>query len=88
MLVKTWFSPLGVEPRRPSDSLCRLVPCETRLTPRQKLMVVLPVIAGLVIVLVYFGLFANPVVIVLIFTLYVAVSLRNRRKFRRQQDAK
>ena len=58
------------------------------MTPRQKLMVVLPVIAGLVIVLVYFGLFANPVVIVLIFTLYVAVSLRNRRKFRRQQDAK
>ena len=51
-------------------------------------MVVLPVIAGLVIVLVYFGLFANPVVIVLIFVLYVAVSLRNRRKFRRQQDAK
>jgi Flp pilus assembly protein TadB len=57
------------------------------LTPRQKLIVVLPVIAGLVIVLIYFGLFANPVVILLIFVLYVAVSLRNRRKFRSQARA-
>ena len=57
------------------------------MTPRQKLMVVLPVIAGLVIVLVYFGLFQNPLVIVAIFVLYVAVSLRNRRKFRKQREA-
>ena len=69
------------------DSLCRLAELETRLTPRQKLMVVLPVIAGLVIVLVYFGLFQNPLVIVAIFVLYVAVSLRNRRKFRKQREA-
>jgi Flp pilus assembly protein TadB len=55
------------------------------LTPREKLIVILPVIAGLVIVLVYFGLFANPLLIAVIFVLWVAVSLRNRRKFERQR---
>jgi Flp pilus assembly protein TadB len=54
------------------------------LTPREKLIVVLPLIAGVVIVLVYFGLFANPLVIVVIFVLWVAVSLRNKRKFNRE----
>lgn len=58
------------------------------MTPRTKLLLVLPVIAALVIVLVYFQLFASPIVIALIFVLYVAVSLRNRRKFNRQQDKK
>jgi Flp pilus assembly protein TadB len=52
---------------------------------KTKLMVALPIIAAFVLVLVYFRLFANPVVIAVIFALYVAVSLRNRRKFRRQQ---
>ena len=79
---------MAVEARRTSDSLWRLFRGEARLTPRQKLIVVLPLIAGLVIVLVYFRLFANPVVIVLIFGLWLAVSLRNRRKFRKQQEAK
>ena len=55
------------------------------VTPRQKLMVIIPIIAVVVIVLVYFQLFANPLVIVLIFILYVAVSLRNKRKFNRQE---
>jgi positive regulator of sigma E activity len=53
------------------------------LTPRARLLVVLPVIAVLVIALIYFRLFASPVIIVVIFVLYVAVSLWNRRKFRR-----
>lgn len=56
------------------------------MNPRTRLLVVLPVIAVFVIVLVYFRLFANPVVIAVIFILYVAVSLRNRQKFRRQQS--
>jgi membrane protein implicated in regulation of membrane protease activity len=51
-------------------------------------MILLPLIAALVIVLVYFRLFANPIVIVIIFVAYVAVSLRNRRRFgRRQEDS-
>jgi Flp pilus assembly protein TadB len=56
------------------------------LTPKQKLMLALPLVAAAVIVLVYFGLFANPLVIAAIFVLYVAVSLWNRRKFRRQEE--
>ncbi len=59
-----------------------------RLTPRNKLLLALPVIAAFVLVLVYFQLFTNPVVIALIFVLYIAVSLRNRRKFRSQQSRK
>lgn len=55
------------------------------MTPRTKLMIALPLIAAAVLALVYFQLFASPVVIALIFILYVAVSLRNRRKFSKQQ---
>ena len=55
------------------------------LTPRTKLIIALPVIAALVIVLVYFQLFANPLVIVAIFVLYVLVSLRNKRKFDKEK---
>ena len=56
------------------------------MTPKQKLIIALPIIAVLVIILVYFQLFANPLVIVAIFVLYVAVSLWNRRKFNRQKE--
>ncbi len=56
-----------------------------RLSPRTKLLISLPIIAAAVIVLVYFQLFASPLVIALIFVLWVAVSLRNRRKFERQR---
>jgi len=56
------------------------------LTPRTKLFLILPVIAVLVIVLVYFQLFSSPVVIAVIFVAYVAVSLRNRRKFAKQRE--
>jgi positive regulator of sigma E activity len=55
------------------------------MSPRAKLILVLPVIAVLVIVLVYFGLFSSPVVIVAIFIAYVVVSLWNRKKFNRQR---
>ncbi|MDG6953184.1 MAG: hypothetical protein JRN16_05500 [Nitrososphaerota archaeon] len=55
------------------------------MSPRAKLLLSLPVIAAAVIVLVYFRLFASPVVIAVIFILYVVVSLRNRRKFRKQE---
>jgi Flp pilus assembly protein TadB len=55
------------------------------LTPRTKLLLALPVIAAFVIALVYFQLFSSPVVIAFIFVAYVVVSLRNRRRFNRQQ---
>ncbi len=58
------------------------------MTPRTKLLLILPLIAALVIVLVYYQLFASPVVIAIIFVAYVIVSLRNRRKFERQKAQK
>jgi len=58
------------------------------LTPRSKLLLSLPIIAVFVILLVYFQLFSSPIIIAVIFVAYVAVSLRNRRKFNRQRDQK
>ncbi len=58
------------------------------MNSRTKLILALPIIAAFVLVLVYFQLFASPVIIAIIFILYVAVSLRNRRKFSRQQSGK
>jgi Flp pilus assembly protein TadB len=58
------------------------------LTPRSKLLLSLPIIAVFVILLVYFQLFSSPIVIAVIFVAYVAVSLRNRRKFNRQRAQK
>ena len=55
---------------------------------RTKLLLSLPIIAAAVLVLVYFQLFSSPIVIAVIFVAYVAVSLRNRRKFNRQRDQK
>lgn len=52
---------------------------------RTKLLLALPLIAVFVLALVYLQLFSSPVAIAIIFVLYVAVSLRNRRKFRSQQ---
>ena len=49
-------------------------------------MLALPVIAALVILLVLFRLFTDPIVIAVIFVLYVAVSLRNKRKFKKQEE--
>jgi Flp pilus assembly protein TadB len=56
------------------------------LKSRTKLLLALPIIAAFVLVLVYFQLFASPVAIAVIFVLYVAVSIRNRRKFKKQED--
>ncbi len=58
------------------------------MKPRTKLLLSLPIIAVAVLVLLYFRLFASPLVIALIFVLYVAVSLRNKRKFSRKKDEK
>jgi Flp pilus assembly protein TadB len=55
------------------------------LTPRQRLYLALPIIAVAVIVLVYLRLFSSPIVIAIIFVAYVAVSLRNRRRFARKR---
>ena len=58
------------------------------MTPRTKLMLVLPLIAALVILFVYFQLFSSPVVIAAVFVAYVAVSLWNRKKFNKQREEK
>jgi len=55
------------------------------MTPRTKIILILPVIAALVIVMVYFQLFSSPIVIAIIFIAYVVISIRNRRKFNRQK---
>ncbi len=58
------------------------------MKPRTKLLLTLPIIAVAVLVLLYFRLFASPLVIAVIFVLYVAVSLRNKRKFNKERDQK
>ncbi|HEY6282647.1 MAG TPA: hypothetical protein VIW22_01845 [Nitrososphaerales archaeon] len=58
------------------------------MKPKTKLLLSLPIIAAVVIALLYFRLFASPVVIAVIFILYIAVSLRNKRKFRKEGDQK
>lgn len=55
------------------------------MNSRTKLTIALPVIAVLVIVLIYFQLFTNPLVDLGIVVLYVAVSLWNRRRFNREK---
>jgi len=51
-------------------------------------MIVIPIIAVLVLILVYFQLFSSPIIIAFIFAAYVIVSLMNRRKFNRQKAEK
>lgn len=58
------------------------------MKPKTKLLLSLPIIAAAVLVLLYFRLFASPLVIAVIFILYVAVSLRNKRKFNKEKDQK
>ncbi len=54
------------------------------MTPKQTLYLAVPLVAFVVLLLAYFRLFSSPVVIAILVVLYVAVSLRNRRKFARQ----
>jgi membrane protein implicated in regulation of membrane protease activity len=58
------------------------------LTPRNKLLLALPLVAVFVFLLAYFQLFTNPEVDVLILALFVAVSLWNRRKFSKQKEGR
>ena len=58
------------------------------MKPKTKLLLSLPIIAAIVLVLLYFRLFASPLVIAVIFVLYVVVSLRNKRKFNKGKDQK
>lgn len=46
------------------------------------MLLALPLVALFVLLLAYYRLFTSPVVVGLIIILYVAVSLRNRRKFK------
>jgi membrane protein implicated in regulation of membrane protease activity len=59
---------------------------EGQMKSRTKLYIALPAIAVLVIVLVYFQLFTNPLVDLGIVALYVVVSLWNRRKFNKEKE--
>ncbi len=52
------------------------------------LYLALPLVALIVLVLAYFRLFSSPVVIAILVVLYVAVSLRNRRKFAKREEGK
>lgn len=58
------------------------------MKPKTKLLLSLPIIAAVVLALLYFRLFASPVVIAVIFVLYIAVSLRNKRKFAKEEGQK
>ena len=58
------------------------------MKPKTKLLLSLPIIAAVVLALLYFRLFASPVVIAVIFILYIAVSLRNKRKFAKEGGQK
>ena len=57
------------------------------MTPKQKMIIVVPVVAALVIGFVYFGLFTNPYVILAVFIAWLAITLRNKRKFDRQKKS-
>lgn len=74
------FSPLGG-----AEGLCRVKEGSGTLNSRTKLLIALPAIAVMVIVLVYFQLFTNPLIDLGIVALYVVVSLWNRRKFNREK---
>jgi positive regulator of sigma E activity len=56
------------------------------MTPRNKLLIALPLVAVFVIVLAYYQLFTNTAAVAVIFVLFVLVSLWNRRKFARKQE--
>lgn len=58
------------------------------MTPKRAVFVALPFIAVVVALLTYFRLFSSTVVILILLVLYVAVSLRNRRKFSKQKEGK
>jgi len=51
------------------------------MTPRNKLLLALPLVAAAVVALAYFQLFTNPGVDAVILVLFIAVSAWNRRKF-------
>ena len=68
----------------PADSYSSCFQNETLMTPKQTLYLALPLVALVVLLLAYFRLFSSPLVIAILVVLYVAVSLRNRRKFARQ----
>lgn len=56
------------------------------MTPRTKLFLVIPVIVVVVVALAYYRLFASPVVIAVIFVLWVIISLWNRKRFGNQKN--
>lgn len=56
------------------------------MTPRNRLLLAIPLIAVIVVALAYYRLFTSPVVIAVIFVLWVVVSLWNKRKFARRKS--
>ncbi len=57
------------------------------MNPNRALLIAIPVILAFVVLLTYLRLFSSTVVIVVIFALYIVVSLLNRRKFKKQGAA-
>ncbi len=55
------------------------------MNSNRALLIAIPAILVAVLLLTYLGFFSSVVPIVVIFVLYVVVSLFNRRKFKRQE---
>lgn len=56
-----------------------------KMTPRQTLFLVFPIIVVLVLLLTYLQVFSSTIVIAVLVVLYFVVSIRNKRKFSKQK---
>lgn len=56
------------------------------MTPRTRLLLAIPLIVVIVVALAYYRLFTSPVVIAVIFVLWIVVSLWNKRRFSRRSE--
>ena len=62
--------------------------CGVRLKISRSLLLAFALIAGVVIVASFFRAFSSPIVVVALVVLYVAVSIRNKRKFSKKAAEK
>jgi positive regulator of sigma E activity len=58
------------------------------LTSKRTVFIVLPIVAIFVVILTYLQLFSSTLVIAILVVLYAAVSLRNRKKFSKKNEAR
>ncbi len=57
------------------------------MSTNRALLIAIPVILAVVLLLTFLRVFSSYILIAVIFVLYVAVSLFNRRKFKKQAEA-